>query len=144
MKKILSALLVFVIITTTSLLSESYLCFQNFQSVRMCKCNHSSEKELHTTSSQILLPEHSDLFKSSVSLPSCHSSKGSAPHICSCKKNENTLGSFLLQKSLLFLSSVSTLIYTPSLYFSHIPNNVITLSSGYNRVITPPPKSTSI
>ena len=141
MKKILAGILIIILFSTSSLLSEGYLCIQNLQALKLCKCNHSSEKELHSNTNDILLPEHTSSFKSNEGLPKCHdSSRMSSPHICSCKKSEATLETFLLQKSTLsIILAVQIPFYIETVI---IFNRVIsfTLPSGYQYIITPPPK----
>ena len=68
MKKILAGILIIILFSTSSLLSEGYLCIQNLQALKLCKCNHSSEKELHSNTNDILLPEHTSSFKSNDEL----------------------------------------------------------------------------
>jgi hypothetical protein len=141
MKKIFSAILIVLIFTTSSFLSEGYLCFQNLQANRLCKCNHSSAKEIHKTSNHnILLPEHESNYKTSENLPNCHNSNITSSHICSCKTTENTLESFLLQKSIMYLPNFFELSYSIEINRSFFSEKRYVLSSGFRFIITPPPK----
>jgi hypothetical protein len=141
MKKFLAGILIIILFSTSSLLSEGYLCFQNLQALKLCKCNHSSEKELHSNTNDVLLPEHTTTFKSNEGLPKCHdSSRISSPHICSCKKSEATLEAFLLQKSTLSIVVAAQIPYYIQTVLSFNREITYILPSGFQYIITPPPK----
>ena len=142
MKKFLAGILAFLIFSSSAFLSEGYLCFQNLKASIICKCNHTSTKENHSTLNEnLIFPDH-DLMNSSLEdLPSCHNPKKYSPHLCSCKKTSNTLSSILIQKSILYLEN-------PFLNLLNLYRKDLLLSSylyknlqGFQFILTPPPKT---
>ena len=128
---------------TSILLNDSYLSLHQVNTSLLCKCNHSSHNEVHTTQTSLLLDEHSLLLSNQDSLPSCHSPKSmETTHICSCKKSSENLVHILFQKSMVIQSKIEVfaLDFTNK-FFICITSEKISLPSGFSFLITPPPKS---
>lgn len=142
MKKIVSFVTLIITIFTTILLNDGLLSLQQVKSSRVCKCNHSSNREVHSDRS-LLFEEHSDISVVSDKLPTCHTQKKGEPHLCSCKKSSDTLETIFFQKSPIIQNKIEIYSFLPNHkeYYS-IPFDRLILPAGFNFLITPPPKPT--
>ena len=143
MKSLVSVNIILITFYASIFLNDSYLSLHQVNASLLCKCNHSSQHEIHSSNKgSLLLEDHASLILDRENLPSCHSSQIKSAHFCSCKKSSENLVNILFQKSTILEGKFDHFfVHLTSKYFVGITNKKVSLPRGFSFLITPPPKT---